>query len=256
MARTDTLGNFLTDVADSIREKKGTSEPILASDFDTEIASIESGGDLSEYFYDTITQNTNTMPTRVVLQIIKKLPDVIYVDNSVTNLTGAFDSSKLTTLPKLVFGSNVTTISSMFNYCKASEIDVTGFNTSNITAFTNLFSDCSNLLKVDTSISDNFVSDKVTTMYNMFNYCTKMTEANLSNLRTPVLADTSYMFYNCRALQKIDIRNMTFDNVTNHDYMLDSVPRNCEIIVKSDTEKQWFATNFSSYTNVKTVAEL
>lgn len=44
MARTDNLTNFLTDVADSIREKKGTSNPILASDFDTEIKSIETGG--------------------------------------------------------------------------------------------------------------------------------------------------------------------------------------------------------------------
>ena len=44
MARTDTLGNFLTDVADAIREKKGTTDTILASNFDTEIESIETGG--------------------------------------------------------------------------------------------------------------------------------------------------------------------------------------------------------------------
>ena len=44
MARTDTLGNFLTDVADAIREKKGTSDAIQASDFDTEIANLPSGG--------------------------------------------------------------------------------------------------------------------------------------------------------------------------------------------------------------------
>ena len=49
MARTNTLGNFLTDVADAIRKKKGTTDTILASNFDTEIASIESGVDLDEY---------------------------------------------------------------------------------------------------------------------------------------------------------------------------------------------------------------
>ena len=43
MARTDTLGNFLTDVADAIREKKGTNEAIVASDFDTEIENLPSG---------------------------------------------------------------------------------------------------------------------------------------------------------------------------------------------------------------------
>ena len=44
MARTDTLGNFLTDVATAIRNKKGTTDTIVASDFDTEIESIETGG--------------------------------------------------------------------------------------------------------------------------------------------------------------------------------------------------------------------
>lgn len=44
MARTDTLGHFLTDVADAIREKGGTSESIQASQFDTAIENLPSGG--------------------------------------------------------------------------------------------------------------------------------------------------------------------------------------------------------------------
>lgn len=69
MARTDTLNNFLTDVADSIREKKGTTDTILASDFDTEIASIETGGGTDEpekgiVFTD---YNENGIPTTIKL---------------------------------------------------------------------------------------------------------------------------------------------------------------------------------------------
>ena len=48
MARTDTLNNFLTDVANSIRTKKGTNDTILASNFDTEIESIETSENLSD----------------------------------------------------------------------------------------------------------------------------------------------------------------------------------------------------------------
>lgn len=48
MARTDSLGNYLTDVATAIKEKKGDSTPILASDFDTEIANLPSGGGKTE----------------------------------------------------------------------------------------------------------------------------------------------------------------------------------------------------------------
>lgn len=64
MARTDTLSNFLTDVADSIRNKKGTTDTILASNFDTEIESIESGGDsVSVTTYFTINDFTQINAT-------------------------------------------------------------------------------------------------------------------------------------------------------------------------------------------------
>jgi hypothetical protein len=44
MAKNDNLKDFLTDLADAIREKKGTSGPINPQDFTSEIASIETGG--------------------------------------------------------------------------------------------------------------------------------------------------------------------------------------------------------------------
>ena len=48
MADTSNLTNFLGDVADAIRAKKGTEDPIPAANFDTEIASIETGLDTSD----------------------------------------------------------------------------------------------------------------------------------------------------------------------------------------------------------------
>lgn len=55
MAKNDNLKDFLTDVADAIREKKGTTDAINPQDFSSEIASIQSGGDSrdwSEIGYD------------------------------------------------------------------------------------------------------------------------------------------------------------------------------------------------------------
>lgn len=59
MTRTDTLGHFLTDVADAIRTKGGTSADIQASSFDTAIANLPGGGtteveekDVNFYDYD------------------------------------------------------------------------------------------------------------------------------------------------------------------------------------------------------------
>lgn len=44
MAKNDNLTDFLTDVANAIRAKKGTTAKINPQDFSSEIASIESGG--------------------------------------------------------------------------------------------------------------------------------------------------------------------------------------------------------------------
>ena len=48
MADITNLENFLEDVADAIRTKKKTTEPIAAKDFDTEITSIETGSDTED----------------------------------------------------------------------------------------------------------------------------------------------------------------------------------------------------------------
>ena len=58
MARTNNLTNFLIDVSSAIKQKTGDNTPIPASDFDTEILSIETVGTYQEKEL-TITQNGN-----------------------------------------------------------------------------------------------------------------------------------------------------------------------------------------------------
>ena len=57
MADTSNLSQFLTDVADAIRTKKETTEPIAAEQFDQEILSIETGsGDIPVKLFETIDE--------------------------------------------------------------------------------------------------------------------------------------------------------------------------------------------------------
>ena len=58
MARVNNLTNFLTDVASAIKQKTGDNTPIPASEFDTEILSIETGGNYQSKTLN-VTQNGN-----------------------------------------------------------------------------------------------------------------------------------------------------------------------------------------------------
>lgn len=58
MSKQNNLTDFLTDVADAIRQKKGTQAPINPQDFSSEIASIPTGG--SNPLQDMLDRSSNT----------------------------------------------------------------------------------------------------------------------------------------------------------------------------------------------------
>ena len=72
MARTDNFKNFATDVADSIRSMTGKTGKIPASQFDTEIKSIETKEDLDE---ELNTYNTEVTEQGVSINTIINLLD-------------------------------------------------------------------------------------------------------------------------------------------------------------------------------------
>lgn len=261
MARVDTLGHFLTDVADAIRTKKGSSDTIQASSFDTEITNLPSGGgaDLNEYFYAEITQNTDST-NNMKDKTVKKLADVIVAD-TVTSLAYAYSGSNGTNtlglLPKVICNNNVTALNHMyFNINNVANIDLSGINASNVTTMANMFRlNSPNTALKTINFGSNFNTNKVENMSYLFYGCRGLNSLDMSSCETSSLTSVRNMFYDCRGLSFLDIRKMTFTNVNDSGSMLQNVPTTCEIIVKSQTEKTWFNTNFSSYTNVKTVAE-
>lgn len=86
MAKTDNLTDFLTDIADAIREKKGTTGAINPQDFSSEIASIEGGGggggavtsasvsDVNFYDYDGTILHSYTKEQFLALSAMPGLP--------------------------------------------------------------------------------------------------------------------------------------------------------------------------------------
>ena len=70
MSKKDNLGDFLTDIADAIREKKGTTEAINAQNFSEEIRSIESGGGEAIYDFGEAMTDTSGLGARAIKHLV------------------------------------------------------------------------------------------------------------------------------------------------------------------------------------------
>lgn len=81
MARTDNLTNYLTDIANAIRTKGGTTGEINASQFDTAIANIPSGSGAVTIEKGTYTpeETTETRPYIEFTDTHTEPPDLIYI---------------------------------------------------------------------------------------------------------------------------------------------------------------------------------
>ena len=109
--------------------------------------------------------------------------------------------------------SNVTNMSGMFNYCtKLKQLDLSNFDTSNVTSMRAMFQRCESLEEVDLS---SFDTSNVTSLAGMFNYCNSLTELDVSNFDTSNVTDMSYMFNYCNSLTELDVSSFNTSKVTN-----------------------------------------
>lgn len=235
------------------------------------------GGDVSEYFTTTISSGDNNRPG--MSQTLIKLPAFEFNGNNCSYMF-AYYQGKEVDLRNFVF-SNVNTMQYMFYNCNYLETVKLPTSRTNICAGTqNMFKSCGGLKTIDLS---GLITNKIMNMDSMFWGCASLTSVNLGEVNATALwtianlfrlcrslvsldlsgltvgttlTTTNYAFFGCTSLQHLDIRNMDFTSVTSYTSMFDSVPANCEIIVKDDTQKTWITSKYSNLTNVKTVAEL
>ena len=113
--------------------------------------------------------------------------------------------------------ANVTSFRSMFNTCsKLEKLDLTGFNTASATSFAMMFCRCEALS--DLRIGS-FVTASATTMYGMFYDCSSLRTLDVSSFTTEAVTDMSYMFKNCKSLKSLDLSRFNTAKVTNMDNM-------------------------------------
>ena len=145
MAKNNNLQDFLTDVANAIRTKTQTTEPINAQDFSAKILNIQTGGGGN-------TLKNLLDATKSTFHLFYKYNGVSVDDliqpndtENVNNMSSMFSKCyRLTTIPQLNTG-NVNDMSSMFSYCYNIET-IPQLDVSNVTDASNMFFQC-NILK-------------------------------------------------------------------------------------------------------------
>ena len=96
------------------------------------------------------------------------------------------------------------------------EIDLSNFDTSQVTNMNNMFDGMTNLTTLNLS---NFNTSKVTNMRFMFFHASNLTSLNLSNFDTSRVADMQYMFSYASNLTSLDLSNFDTSKVINMRYM-------------------------------------
>ena len=113
--------------------------------------------------------------------------------------------------------SQVTRMENMFANCQnLTTLDVSNFDTSQVTHMTGMFSGCKSLTTLDVS---NFDTSQVTSMRLMFGFCQSLTTLNLSNFNTSKVTNMGLMFRGCQSLITLNISNFDTSKVTDTSYM-------------------------------------
>ena len=254
MAKTDNLTDFLTDIADAIRDKKGTTGAINPQDFSSEIASIESGGvaDDVHNFTGTISNTSVVGPanyTTIVINegVITLLDNAFY---NFTNVTSIYVPDTVTSIGTNVFyGCTSLTDVRLSNQIRQI-MSGTFYNCSSLSSLTipsNVFLLGTNAFRECVSLVEFIAPSNVNTIRSSVFYgCTNLRRVVFEGDIVSSMGAT--FFRDCTSLEVVDLSNCTsvikLDNVS----AFQNVPATCKIIVPDTIYDSWIAaTNWSTY---------
>ena len=139
----------------------------------------------------------------------RKMFDSDYFENKIRNIL-EIDLSNFDT-------SQVTNMSYMFyDMFYLTTLDLSNFDTSKVMDMSCMFHRLFDLTTLDLS---NFDTSNVTNMRDMFSIMDKLTTLNLSNFDTSKVTDMGYMFENMSSLIALDLSNFDTSKVTDMNHM-------------------------------------
>lgn len=231
MAKNDNLKDFLTDVADAIREKKGTTDLINPQSFSDEIRAFDIGGgntpsrpkwtghadadglraigwtdeDIAYYQENGVNWNEEDDQYHLVTDDNKALYGVLTADNIQTY------KDRIVYLPK-IDTSGKTNMHYMFNDCN-SLTSIPMLDTSSVTDMSYMFSYCNSLVSIPQLDTTN-----VTKINSMFSNCRSL--VSIPQLDTSNVTSMSNMFNRCYSLTYANLKNITLAYQLNNSALL------------------------------------
>jgi len=175
------------------------------------------------------TSNVTTMYRMFRNSVSLPTVDVGVLDTgNVTNMNGMFSGSdanhfmNLTSIVGLdkIDTSNVIDMTAMFQANgKLTTIDISNFNTSNVTSMQMMFRGCTMLEEIILGKTDGtkytpIDTSNVTNMVGLFAECTSLKEINLKGINTSNVTNMEQMFVRSTSLVKLDLSDFDTSNVT------------------------------------------
>ena len=200
MAKNNNLQDFLTDIANAIRTKTQTTEPINAQDFSAKISSIQTGGG-GEYTLKNLLDATQKAAYLFVGYTGNSVDNLIAYDDTanVKSFESMFENSSVTTIPQLNT-SNATNMNSMMYSCD-NLTTIPLFDTSKVQTMRSMCFECTQLTTIPLLDTSN-----VTDMFQIFRYCEKL--VTIPALDVSKNLNFSNSFNGCTSLKSILMTGM------------------------------------------------
>ena len=177
-------------------------------------------------YYSFITLKVKGNENKNILSDYFKLsPDEVYINGYNSSFAGnSIYLNQTENNVKLVWYNSINSCKFMFYACSdITEINLSNFDSSNITDMSDMFNACISLTSINFS---NFKTSQVTTMSNMFYACTSLKSINLSNFNISNVTTISNMFASCSQLKYINMKNLIVSDSIDFSQMLSGISNN------------------------------
>lgn len=187
-----------------------------------------------------------------IRSIYEELPDnlLTYCIGDGMKIAFAFPGLKHIHI-KSSFNIPAASFSAMFNYFEYLEsltFDSDVHFTFSSTDFESFLESCNKLKSIDMT---HFDTTNVTSARYAFSYCNAMSTLDLSMCNFSSLTNMDYAFVSMSTLTSLDISSIDLTQLTSYIDTFRSVPVDCLIYVKDQASKDWMTTKFSRFTNVQ-----